>query len=446
MIIRSVIRRSSRNAETTLGKLNETEYKKLKIQWKKKNIYFDIFDVSPCNKKNAEMLEIKNMDIIKYMKTEKVDMVIFGIGYVDYDKILKSFNRAHIIKNKNIDSVHINLKKVNGQYTSIIQQCLLSNIPHFCLGRDRLTEMASIGSAIFSNPKEVLSLVYYFIVNSAPKRRNKRQMGNNDTIDTDDITTDTNLSKLAPNFYKALIVENALYLSYNIHAKLLQILKSDLYVPPHEMGMHGNREQIKRGTTTNNTNTTNTKKKYITEKMTSFFKETTHDQIKSLRNRIVQSELHYNFDLSDGKKDLHILVLCDTICVDYFFHFLLKNFPTWYNVPPFYNELFNLEKKNSYKYSLSLFLFVMAPFAWTITLLIKYFYYLWVEYFTKGKVITVGGDIFFQDSKLIDLQEDTNNPIEEEHFEQTLKKKKRDFETVTLLGGLLQWFKDKSRN
>lgn len=384
------------------------------------------------------MLEMKNMDIIKYIKTEKVDMAIFGIGYVDYDKILKSFNRAHIIKNKNIDSVHTNLKKVNGQYTSIIQQCFLLNIPHFCLGRDRLTEMSSIGSAIFSNPKEVLSLVYYFIVNSSSKGGSKGQKENNASTNKDDIVTDTNLSKLAPNFYKALIVENALYLSFNIHAKLLQILKSDLYIPPNEMGMHGNREHIKRGTST--------KKENIAHKMTSFFKETTHDQIKNLRNRILQSELHYNFDTSDEKKDLRILIVCDTICVDYFFHFLLKNFPTWHNVPPFYNELFNLEKKNSYKYSLSLFLFFMAPLAWTITLLIKYFYYLWVEYFTKGKVITVGGDIFFRDSKLIDLQEDTNNPIEEEHFEQTLKKKKRDFETVSLLGGLLQWFKDKSRN
>lgn len=435
MFVRSFMRLTSKSGDSAFGKFHETEYRKVRIQWKKRNICFEIFDVSPCNKKNVEMLEVKNMNIIKYIKKAKLDMVIFGIGYIDYHKILKTFNRAHLIKNKNIDAVHLHLRKANGQYTSLIQQCLLLNIPHFCLGRDRLTELASIGSAIFSSPKEILFILYYFLVNSASKEKNTSHE-NNVSLNKNDIMEDSNISNLAPNFYKALIVENALYLAYNIHAKLLQITKSEFYIPATKVEAH----EKKVNTEANNT------KESIREKIKLFFEETAHDQIHSLRNKILQSELYYNFFIPDEKKDINILIICDTICVDYLFQYIQKNFAALYNVPPFYKELFTFEKKNSYKYSLSLFLFVFAPFAWALTLLIKYIYYLWVEYFTKGKVITVGGDMFFRDSKLIDFDEDRNLSVEDNHFEETIKKKKKDYETVSLMGGLLQWFKDKSRN
>lgn len=113
----------------------------------------------------------------------------------------------------------------------------------------------------------------------------------------------------------------------------------------------------------------------------------------------------------------------------------------------FYNELFLLEKKNTYKFTLSIFLFIIAPIAWTLTFLLKCFYNLWVEYFTKGKTITVGGDAFFPNSNLIDLN-DTNENIQNDYkqFLNTLNNDKVEFETISLLGGLLQWYKNKSRN
>ncbi|CAA9989641.1 conserved Plasmodium protein, unknown function [Plasmodium knowlesi strain H] len=415
-----------------------TQYRKVNLKWDERNISLHVFDLVPRNKNNAEMLEMKSMNIIKDMSKTNYDFAIFGIGYVDYDKILKSFNRAELVRRKMIDSIHSNMKKVNGQYISLIQQCLLLNIPHFCLGRDRLTELASIGTAIFSNPKEILSLAYYFLLNS-----DKAISVNSDVHPRGDSGNkkndiELNLENHAPNFYHALIAENALYLIYNLHAILLKVFKSKFYVPPNDS--HKNRSSSKY-------ETNNLSKQGLKDKFFSFFNETTYDQINAFRNQMKKTELYAEYELGVEKKEVRILVVCDTICVDYFCNYVKNNLHLWKNVTPFYHEIFVLEKKNAYKFSLSLFLFIFAPAAWTLTLLIRYLYHLWVEYFTKGKVITVGGDAFFQDSKLIDTSDD--NPDLDKNYNQlltSLQQDKADFEPVSLLGGFLQWFKNKSRN
>ncbi|ANQ09434.1 Uncharacterized protein PCOAH_00046120 [Plasmodium coatneyi] len=414
-----------------------TEYRKINLKWDETNISLHVFDLVPRNKNNAEILEMKSMNIIKDMSKANYDFAIFGIGYVDYDKILKSFNRAELVRRKMIDSVHANMKKVNGQYVSLVQQCLLLNVPHFCLGRDRLTELASIGTAIFSNPKEVFSLLYYFLINS-----DKAASGNSDVHSHRDAykknDVELNLENHAPNFYHALIAENALYLIYNLHAILLKVFRSKFYVPPNDS--HQNRSS-------NKYETSNLKKQSLKERLLSFFNETTYDQINAFRNQMKKTELYAEYELGLEKKEVKILVVCDTICVDYFCNYVKKNLHLWKNVTPFYHEIFALERKNAYKFSLSLFLFIVAPAAWTLTLLLRYLYHLWVEYFTKGKVITVGGDAFFQDSKLIDTSDD--NPDLDKNYNQlltSLHQDKAQFETVSLLGGFLQWFKNKSRN
>ncbi|CRH01418.1 conserved Plasmodium protein, unknown function [Plasmodium relictum] len=432
-MLKSIVLRCKNNInENIKWNINDVEYKKLKLKWSDKNLALSIFDVSPCNKKNEEKLEIKNMSIIKHITKTKYDFVVLGIGYVDYHKILKSFNRANIVQRKMIDSIHSNLKKVNGQYISIIQQCLLLNIPHFCLGRDRLTELTSIGTAIFSNPKEVFSLLYYFIINSEENTKSKNGVIE-DKKNKNDI--ENNLQNISPNFYKALIVENALYLTYNFHSTLLKIIKSKFYIPfGSDVSNNANKDK-------------NVKKKNLKQKIFSFFNETAYDEINNLRKQIKKTELYSDFYIPPQKKDINILIICDSVCVDYFYNLIQKNFSLWHNVSPFYNELFSLEKKNTYKFTLSLFLFIIAPVAWAITLLIKYLYYSWIEYFTKGKVITVGGDAFFKNSQLIDLNEDdmiSKNNYDD--FLQSLNNNKIEFETVSLLGGLLQWFKNKSRN
>ncbi|CRG94703.1 conserved Plasmodium protein, unknown function [Plasmodium gallinaceum] len=427
-MIKNIILRCKNNINENLNwKINDVEYKKLKLKWSDKNLSLSIFDINPSNKKNEEKLEIKNMSIIKHITKTKYDFVVLGIGYVDYHKILKSFNRANLVQRKMIDSIHSNLKKVNGQYISIIQQCLLLNIPHFCLGRDRLTELTSIGTAIFSNPKEIFSLLYYFIINSEENAKGKNGIIENEKNKSD---KENNLQNISPNFYRALIVENALYLTYNLHATLLKIIKSKYYIPFD-----------------NERSSNNSKKKNLKQRILSFFNETTHDQINKLRMQIRKTELYGDFQIPTEKKDISILIICDSVCVDYFYNLIQKKFSVWYNISPFYNELFNLEKKNTYKFTLSLFLFIIAPISWTITFLIKYLYYLWIEYFTKGKVITVGGDVFFKNSQLIDL--DDNDMISKNNnddFLKSLNNNKVEFETVSLLGGLLQWFKNKSRN
>lgn len=54
---------------------------------------------------------------------------------------------------------------------------------------------------------------------------------------------------------------------------------------------------------------------------------------------------------------------------------------------------------------------------------------------------------FFPNSNLIDLN-DTNENIQNDYkqFLNTLNNDKVEFETISLLGGLLQWYKNKSRN
>ncbi|GAW82579.1 hypothetical protein, conserved [Plasmodium gonderi] len=412
------------------------ECRKLKLKWDDKILSLHIFDLVPRNKNNAEMLEMKSMNIIKDMSKIKYDFVIFGIGYVDYDKILKSFNRAELVRRKMIDSIHSNLKKVNGQYISLIQQCLLLNIPHFCLGRDRLTELASIGTAIFSNPKEIFSLVYYFLINSDKTNINNRDISDESWKKKDDM--ELNLENNSPHFYHALVAENALYLIYNLHAILLKVLKSHFYVPPNDSFKNSNNNKY---------DTNNLNKKNFKEKLCSFFKETTYDQINAFRNQINKTQLYSDYELSSEKKDIKILIICDAICVDYFCNYVKSNLHLWKNVSPFYHELFVLEKKNTYKFALSLFLFIIAPIAWIVTFLLKYLYHLWVEYFTKGKVITVGGDIFFQDSKLIDINDENSDSSKNyEQIFRSIHPNKEQFETVSLLGGLLQWFKNKSRS
>lgn len=416
-----------------------TYYRKISLKWEETNVSLHVFDLVPANKSNAEMLEMKNMNIIRDMSKTNYDFAIFGIGYVDYDKILRSFNRAELVRRKMIDSIHSNLKKVNGQYISLIQQCLLFNVPHFCLGRDRLTELASIGTAIFSNPREIFSLVYYFLVNS-----DKAVSGSSDVPPCTDGhekkkgDVELSLENNAPHFYHALVAENALYLIYNLHAILLKVFRSKLYVPPN--GSHQNGRS-------NKYETSNLERAGLKEKLLSFFNETTYDQINSFRNQMKKTELYAEYELSPEKKEVKILVVCDAICVDYFCNYVKKNLHLWKNVHPFYHEIFALEKKNAYKFSLSLFLFIFAPAAWTLTLLLRYLYHLWVEYFTKGKVITVGGDAFFQDSKLIDISGD--NPERDKNYSEvltSLHNGKPEFETVSLLGGFLQWFKNKSRS
>ncbi|SCM04159.1 conserved Plasmodium protein, unknown function [Plasmodium chabaudi chabaudi] len=414
---------------------NNVEYKNLKIKWDDKNVDLQICDLLPSNRSNIELLELKNMNIIKDIKKTKFDCVIFGIGYVDYDKILKSFNRADLVQRKAIDSIHANLKKVNGQYISIIQQCLLLNIPHFCLGRDRLTELTSIGTAIFNNPKEILSLLYYFLVNSEQNDKSNIQSNNNLEIKKDE--DEYNLQNNAPNFYNALVQENALYLIYNFHATLLRILRSKYYIPPYMTPSNINYTNI--GNKGQNT-------AHLKKSVFSFFNETTYDIINNMRNTIRKSGLYSEFEIPQGKKDINILIICDSICVDYFYNYIKKNFNQWYNISPFYNELYTLEKKNTYKFVLALFLFIIAPVAWTLTFLIKYGYELWVEYFTKGKAITVGGNPFFKNSRLIDINEIDNNPEINDNFVNSINKKNIQFETVSALGGLMQWFKNKTRD
>ncbi|SBT42956.1 conserved Plasmodium protein, unknown function [Plasmodium ovale wallikeri] len=415
-----------------------TEYRRVRVRWGEKNICLHICDLVPRNKNNAEKLEIKNMNIINDIKKTKYDCVIFGIGYVDYDKILKSFNRAELIQRKMIDCIHFNLKKINGQYISIIQQCLLLNIPHFCLGRDRLTELTSIGTSIFSNPKEIFSLLYYFLINSEYNEEKKKN--SNDKISDDKIVNvkdniEYNLRNNCPHFYNALVVENALYLIYNLHATLLRILKSKYYY----VSFHYD-ENISRKKDIN-------KRKIKKWKFFSFFNETTYDQINNLRNKIKNSELYADYKISSEKNEINILIICDSICVDYLYNYIKNNFYLLHNVSPFYNELYSLENKNTYKFTLSLFLFIIAPIAWTITFLTKYLYRIWVEFFTKGKVITVGGDNFFENDKLIDIhQKDFISDNNEDYFLKSLNEKDTQFETVSLLGGLLQWFKNKSRS
>ncbi|SOV25228.1 conserved Plasmodium protein, unknown function [Plasmodium sp. DRC-Itaito] len=431
-------------------KMNDIEFKKLQMKWNDININFNMCDVVPSNKSNKEKLEMKSLNLIKHMNKNKYDFVVFGIGYVDYDKILKTFNRANLIQRRMIDSIHVNLKKVNGQYISIIQQCLLLNIPHFCLGRDRLTELTSIGTALFSSPKEILSILYYFLINSEDEMtkrelkqedtiKNKTKNNNNNNNNNND-NMEYNLEYNSPNFYKALITENALYLLYNLHANLLKILKSKYYNPPYVNNSEQYDKYMNYGKEKKNN-------KYYKQKFLSFFNETTYDKINMLRNQIKKSEIYNDFYIPAEKKNVNILIICDSVCIDYFYHLVQTNLPYWHNVNPFYNELFSLEKKNTYKFTLSIFLFIIAPIAWTLTFLLKWFYNLWIEYFTKGKMITVGGDAFFNNSKLIDLN-DTNQNIQDNYkqFLNTLNNDKAQFETISLLGGLLQWYKNKSRN
>ncbi|SBS97061.1 conserved Plasmodium protein, unknown function [Plasmodium ovale curtisi] len=430
-----------------------TEYRTVRVRWGEKNICLKICDLVPRNKNNAEKLEIKNMNIINDIKKTKYDCVIFGIGYVDYDKILKSFNRAELIQRKMIDCIHFNLKKINGQYISIIQQCLLLNIPHFCLGRDRLTELTSIGTSIFSNPKEIFSLLYYFLINSEyneKKKKIKNDKIKNDKIKNDKIKNDKiindkiinvkdnmeyNLRNNCPHFYNALIVENALYLIYNLHATLLRILKSKYYY----VSFHYDQNKTRKKDIN--------KRKIKKWKIFSILNETTYDQINNLRNKIKNSELYADYNISSEKNEINILIICDSICVDYLYNYIKNNFYLLHNVSPFYNKLYSLENKNTYKFTLSLFLFIIAPIAWTITFLIKYLYHIWIEFFTKGKIITVGGDKFFENDKLIDIQKkDFISDNNEDYFLKSLNEKDTQFETVSLLGGLLQWFKNKSRS
>ncbi|KJP86939.1 hypothetical protein AK88_03448 [Plasmodium fragile] len=430
----------SLSAAGTMWKSSDSpgaQYRKISLKWDETNISLHVFDLVPRNKSNAEMLEMKSMNIIKDMSKTNYDFAIFGIGYVDYDKILKSFNRAELVRRKMIDSIHSNMTKVNGQYISLIQQCLLLNVPHFCLGRDRLTELASIGTAIFSNPKEIFSLVYYFLINS-----DKAVSGTSDVPPRQDghkkDDRELNLENHAPNFYQALIAENALYLIYNLHAILLKVFRSKFYVPPNDSHQCRSRNKYE---------TSNLEKESLKERLLSFVNETTYDQINTFRNQMKKTELYAEYELGPERKEVKILVVCDTICVDYFCNYIKKNLHLWKNVTPFYQEMFVLEKKNAYKFSLSLFLFIFAPAAWTVTHLLRYFYNLWVEYFTKGKAITVGGDAFFQDSKLIDTSDD--NPDLDKNYHElltSLNHDKAEFETVSLLGGVLQWFKNKSRN
>ncbi|KNC35358.1 hypothetical protein PFLG_00460 [Plasmodium falciparum RAJ116] len=393
------------------SKMNDIEFKKLQMKWNDININLNMCDVMPCNKSNKEKLEIKSLNLIKHINKNKYDFVVFGIGYVDYDKILKSFNRANMIQRRMIDSIHLNLKKVNGQYISIIQQCLLLNIPHFCLGRDRLTELTSIGTALFSSPKEILSILYYFLINSE-EEMNKKNLKQNDTINNkiynnnnkynnENKNMEYNLEYNSPNFYKALITENALYLLYNLHANLLKILKSKYYNPSYVNNADGSDKYMNYGKEKKNN-------KYYKQKFLKFFNETTYDQINMLRNQMKKTELYNDFYIPEEKKNVNILIICDGVCIDSFYHLVQTNLPYWHNVNPFYNELFLLEKKNTYKFTLSIFLFIIAPIAWTLTFLLKCFYNLW--------------------------------------FLNTLNNDKVEFETISLLGGLLQWDKNKSRN
>ncbi|SBT80427.1 conserved Plasmodium protein, unknown function [Plasmodium malariae] len=443
-MIRSIALRCKNNTKVN-GKWkisNNVDYKRVKFKWDDKYFSLCICDLVPSNKNNVEELEMKNMNIIKDITKTKYDFVIFGIGYLDSDKILKSFNRADLLQTKRIDSIHSNLKKANGQYISIVQQCLLLKIPHFFLGRDRLTELTSIGTAIFSNPKEIFSLLYYFLINSEKNGKNSSTTSSQHKRELED--KEYNLQFNAPNFYNALIVENALYLIYNIHATLLKIVKSKYYIPPH--GSTASTSTSNYTNTSNGINNTDVKKN-VKQIIFSFFNETTYDQINNIRNQIRRTELFDDYIISTDKTDINILIVCDSISVDYFYNYLQKNLYLWHTVSPFYNELFALEKKNIYKFVLSLFLFIIAPLAWALTFLIRYLYYLWVEYFTKGKVITVGGDLFFQDSKLVHANEHTINSEDNyDKFINSINNNTTEFEKVSLLGGLLQWFKNKSRN
>lgn len=443
-MIRSFIFRYHNINSTISHKMNASIFKQLKFKWDRHNINVSILDICPSNRKNVEELELKTMKAVQYITKVKYDFVVLGIGYMDYDKMLRLFNRANLIKKKNMEPVHANLRTVNGQYISFVQHCVLHNIPHFCLGRDRLTELASVGTALFRFPKEIISLLYYYIVNSEEIDSNKITTNSTDKGTYQNVASDNNLLKTAPNFYKAFVSENALYLLYNLHAKLLYITKSPWYIPfDDKCNKHSTSDTSYEMESQGNKNETAKKKKQ--NKIISFFTETTYDQIHTLRSQMKKTELYSNFQISSEQKDIHVLLICDSICVDYLYNFMKQNFALWKNVHPFYNELINMEKRNPFKYSLVIFLFLIAPIAWTITLTFKFLYHLWIEYVTKAKSVSVGGDIFFKDQELIPWTEEENSATDIMK-EELLKKTQPELEPVNLLGNWLQWYKNKSRN
>ncbi|OEH80036.1 uncharacterized protein LOC34618335 [Cyclospora cayetanensis] len=273
------------------------------------------------------------------------NIVLFGLGYMDAEKVFETFSREALLRSGERDPVEKVIQCDNGQFIPMLQQVILEGTPYYLVGRDRLVEMGALGGELLFHPSEFYSLVWKLISRSKDKE------------------------DLSRSLKKVLSEDSSEFCLLKIHQYLLEWTDAPMAAkqPPQEF-----------------TETTFTRKWIIGRNKSEC----------QLRQRGKQFELARAPlpSLLKQKPNWKILVVCDAALEERLAGRLASELSEMRREGPRFKRMFELEDTSSTRFHLCLMLYVILPIATVCRFAWKRIKRAYLRYWVIGSTVTVSGD------------------------------------------------------
>eukprot|EP00920_Eleutheroschizon_duboscqi_P028310 GHVT01069063.1.p1 GENE.GHVT01069063.1~~GHVT01069063.1.p1 ORF type:complete len:301 (-),score=10.35 GHVT01069063.1:454-1356(-) len=93
----------------------------------------------------------------------------FTLGFSELSIIMKNIPQELPAKSRRVDGLETCLEKRYGEFVPVVQQCLISSIPYFPIGRDNLASQGALGFARLQYPGQAARWFWNFFFRSRNK-------------------------------------------------------------------------------------------------------------------------------------------------------------------------------------------------------------------------------------------------------------------------------------
>ncbi|KAL8426673.1 hypothetical protein Efla_005930 [Eimeria flavescens] len=282
---------------------------------------------------------------VKALQALHPDLVLLGLGCLDREKIGETFSREALLRSGEPEALESVLPRDNGQFIPAIQQLLISGVPHYPVGRDRLVEMGALGRQLLRRPAEFYGLVLKLL-----KAKKEKEA-------------------LTPSLKQVLSEDSSEFCLLKIHQYLLEWTDSPLSAPEPAWEI--------------------SEKKAVEKWLVGRNKSECN-----LRTRAKQLELA-RLPLPPrlkAKGVWRVLVVSDLAQQERLAGRLAEELSKLEGEAPRFARMFQLEDTSSTRFHLCLMIYLGLPIATLCRLLWKMAKNAYLEYWVKGSTVSVSGD------------------------------------------------------
>ncbi|PFH32072.1 hypothetical protein BESB_020130 [Besnoitia besnoiti] len=169
--------------------------------------------------------------LVKDLVRFEPDIVLLSLGYLDYSKILQKHSKEALLKRGKMDAIDEALiaSVPCGAYVPLLQRVFLLDLPHFCIGRSKLSDISALAERLFWLPFELYRLLGSLLFGKAVMINFQRTgvvSGRRMSSGLAETEKEAREKALAPTFYRTFYEDSPRFMALKTHHYLQTWTKS----------------------------------------------------------------------------------------------------------------------------------------------------------------------------------------------------------------------------